>query len=142
MSDTTSIRRLLHSRPWWFWVYAIAGALVLLLVMFVVADRATQPTGGFEPVASTVVPENEFLPTDRPISDCISAVPKPGCGSEARGGWRQGVVLLAILVGLGVIAWRIVAASRRARWAPPTVTGPRTPDPTTARSERDGDRAP
>ncbi len=67
---------------------------------------------------ATVPPEdtiNPFLPEDRSIGECISALPKPGCGSEARGGWRQGVILLAILVGLAFIAWRIVRAARRAR---------------------------
>ena len=58
---------------------------------------------------------NEFMPEDRALGDCISAIPKPGCGSEARGGWRQGLVLLVILGGLGLIAWRVVVSARRAR---------------------------
>ena len=58
---------------------------------------------------------NEFIPEDRPIGDCISAVPKPGCGSEQQGGWRQYLVAVALVAGLGVIAWRIVAGVRRAR---------------------------
>lgn len=59
--------------------------------------------------------DNEFIPRNRPIGDCISALPKPGCGSEARGGWRQGLVLLAIVLGLAFIAWRVVRSARRAR---------------------------
>ena len=66
-------------------------------------DRPTRPT------------INEFFPEERPLSDCLSSLPKPNCGSEARGGWRQLAVLGAILGGLGFIAWRIVAAARRAR---------------------------
>lgn len=58
---------------------------------------------------------NEFLPEDRGIGECISAIPKPGCGSEARGGWRQALVLLAIIAGLAVIAWRVVVSARRGR---------------------------
>jgi cyanate permease len=60
---------------------------------------------------------NEFLPEDRGIGECISAVPRPGCGSEARGGWRQTLVLVAILAGLILIAWRVVAGARKARAA-------------------------
>lgn len=60
---------------------------------------------------------NEFLPEDRGLGECISAVPKPGCGSEARGGWHQTLVLLAILVGLALIVWRVVASARKARAA-------------------------
>lgn len=58
---------------------------------------------------------NEFLPEQRPLSDCLSSLPKPNCGSKARGGWSQTVVFLAVIGGLSVIAWRIIASSRRAR---------------------------
>ena len=58
---------------------------------------------------------NEFFPEQRSLGDCLSSLPKPDCGSSARGGWRQTVVLVAILAGLGFIAWRIVAQSRKAR---------------------------
>jgi hypothetical protein len=83
-------------------------------------------------VVTTVPPEetfNEFLPEERGLGECISAVPKPGCGSEARGGWRQGLILLALVLGLGFIAWRIVRTSRRARIN-------RTPDATTVPDDR------
>lgn len=58
---------------------------------------------------------NEFFPEERSLGDCLSSLPKPDCGSEARGGWRQTTVLLAILAGLAFIAWRIVLQSRKAR---------------------------
>ena len=81
------------------------------------AHAATDPT--VPPITA-----NPFLPDDRGISECISALPKPGCGSEERGGWHQGLILLALVGGLSVIGWRIVAGasatvrSRRAL-APP-----------------------
>lgn len=116
MPETSSAPTLWRSRPVWFWAYAAVATLLLLTLMYVVADRRSRPSTSFEPIAGqTAEPENEFLPADRPISDCISAIPKPGCGSEARGGWRQGLVLLAILVGLALIAWRVVVSARRAR---------------------------
>ena len=75
-----------------------------------------------EPVAPTddtvpTVTVNEFLPRDRDLSECLSALPRPGCGSEARGGWRQTAIFVAMLGGLAFIAWRIIASSRRARAA-------------------------
>lgn len=69
------------------------------------------------PATPPPVTFNEFLPEDRGLGDCISAIPKPGCGSEARGGWHQTLVFLAIVLGLAVIAWRVVASARKARAA-------------------------
>ncbi len=114
-------------------VRAFIVALLALLA-------STSPAGAAEADAFALAsaPDdtiNEFLPEDRGLGECISALPKPGCGSEARGGWRQGVVLLAILGGLGVIAWRVVVGARRAR-----LTG--TPTTTSVPDAPGDDRAP
>ena len=58
---------------------------------------------------------NDFLPVDRGIGDCISALPKPGCGSESRGGWAQTAVFGSIVLGISFIVWRLVLSSRRAK---------------------------
>ena len=79
--------------------------------------RATTPaTTAPTPVDSEpTVTINEFLPEDRSIGECISAVPRPGCGSDARGGWRQYLVAAVLVAGLVVVGWRIVAGIRRPR---------------------------
>lgn len=56
---------------------------------------------------------NDFIPEERDLSDCISAIPKPGCGSEAKGGWRQMLVLGLVVTGLGFIGWRVIAGARK-----------------------------
>lgn len=78
----------------------------------VVALEPAQAPPADPPTPPTI---NEFIPEDRSIGDCISALPKPGCGSEARGGWRQSLILVAILGGLGFIGWRVVRSARLAR---------------------------
>jgi hypothetical protein len=81
--------------------------------------RPASPPAVAEPVAAATpddtppITVNPFLPDDRGISECISAVPKPGCGSEERGGWHQQLVFLALVGGLAFIGWRIVAGARR-----------------------------
>ncbi len=118
-----SARRFFRSQPWWFWTFAAVGLLLLLASMYLMSDRYTQqspttPAGTLAvdaEILDGIEPVNEFVPADRDISECISAVPKPGCGSEARGGWHQTLVLLAILVGLALIVWRIVVGARKAR---------------------------
>lgn len=67
-----------------------------------------------DPPTSTVV-DNAFFPDDSStnITDCVSALPRPECGSKERGGWRQGVVFGAIVVGLVGIGTRLVIGVRR-----------------------------
>jgi hypothetical protein len=74
--------------------------------------------GGAEPAASSEPPpppvtDNVFIPADRDLGECITAVPRPGCGSDARSDWHQGLVLGVMVAGLVVIGWRIVRGVRR-----------------------------
>jgi hypothetical protein len=118
---------------------ALAAALVTLLGLVVeapdvaVADapaapvaalavRGTPPT---DPVPPATVVENPFLPENKDLSDCVSAVPQPGCGSDARGGWRQALVFGIVVVGLAVIGWRITRTVRRNRRELENTTGGR-----------------
>ena len=84
----------------------------------VISAGVTPPTlsnaspGDTTPTGDTI---NPFYPEQRSLGDCLSSLPKPGCGSEARGGWRQTVVLGVLLSGLAFIGWRIVRQSRKAR---------------------------
>lgn len=64
---------------------------------------------------AVAISDNDFIPEDQNLGDCISAAPPPGCGSKAQGGWAQNVVFAAVLGGLGFIGWRIVAGSRKAK---------------------------
>ena len=57
---------------------------------------------------------NEYYPDARPLSDCLSSLPKPDCGSESRGEWRQISLLGVIVAALAFIAWRIVRSARHA----------------------------
>jgi hypothetical protein len=59
------------------------------------------------------VTDNVFIPEDRDLGECITALPKPGCGSEARSDWHQGLVLGVMIAGLIIIGWRIVKGVRR-----------------------------
>lgn len=64
---------------------------------------------------AVAISDNDFIPEDRNLGDCISAAPPPGCGSKAQGGWAQNVVFAAVLGGLVFIGWRIVAGSRKVK---------------------------
>jgi hypothetical protein len=77
------------------------------------ATASATPDGSSGGPSSTPVTANEFIPEDRDLSECISALPKPDCGSDARGGWRQGLVLALVLAGMVGIGLRIAVAIRR-----------------------------
>ena len=84
--------------------------MLATLVAPSVAEAATDP-----PPPPPPVTENEFLPEERNLGDCVGALERPGCGSEERGGWRLTLVLVAVGTGLVVIIGRIVWAARRNR---------------------------
>jgi hypothetical protein len=63
---------------------------------------------------------SEFYPEDNNLSDCLGLVERPGCGSEARGGWRQTAVFVALAAGMAFIFWRISVGVRRNRMGPHT----------------------
>jgi hypothetical protein len=91
-------------------VSAVLLALFAVIVLTgVPAAASTEPP---TPVPTTVV-DNPYLPADQNLSDCVSALPRPGCGSEAQGGWRQALVLGLVLAGGAFIAWRVVRSVRR-----------------------------
>ena len=60
----------------------------------------------------TVGTDNDFIPTEQNLSDCIGAVEKPNCGSESKGGWRMYLVFAALVLGMGVVGWRIAVGVR------------------------------
>lgn len=121
------------------------GLRVFLGLLVTSLAVVASPSGGVRattepPPTPPPVTFNEFLPEERGLGDCISAVPRPGCGSEARGGWHQTLVFLAIMLGLAVIVWRVVATSRRAKST--AISDRRTPDATSVPADSGGDRAP
>lgn len=93
---------------------ALVAVLTFVAVGFGVAGAAAGGASASvdepDPPRITV---NEFMPEERSLSDCLSVLPKPGCGSEARGGPYQAAVFGAMVVGLGVIGTRIVVGIRR-----------------------------
>ena len=74
------------------------------------------------PVWATVPPvpieENVYLDLERGVNECISALPKPGCGREPvdagdRGGWQQFLVFGVLMTAMAGIGTRIVFSVRK-----------------------------
>jgi hypothetical protein len=106
-------------------IRVLAAVLVVVVLAGTPAAATAEPPSPSPEPPATVV-DNEFIPEDQNLSDCVSALPRPECGSEARGGWRQGLIFGLIVVAGAFIAWRIVRSLRRrddTRGVPPG--GPR-----------------
>ena len=77
----------------------------------------TAPPATAPPATVPVVTANEFLPTDRDLSDCVGVLEKPGCGSQARGGTAITVVFIVMLLAMVLIFARIAVGVRQNRRA-------------------------
>jgi hypothetical protein len=77
------------------------------------AGAATDTTVPVDDSAPTTALDNPFLPEEANLGDCISAAPRPECGSKARGGWRQGLVFGALVAAVAVIGTRLVIGVRK-----------------------------
>jgi hypothetical protein len=98
----------------------IGAPLVVALATLLpgaVAAAASEPPPT-DPATSATAVDNAFFPDDTAtnISDCVSALPRPECGSKERGGWRQGVLFGVVVAGLAAIGLRIgLGVHRRER---------------------------
>lgn len=102
------------------------GRRALTAVAIAAASLLTVGCGGQNPfeagaTATTVDPafvdggavvENDFMPQEANLSDCLGSLPRPGCGSDARGGWRQYLTMGVLTAGLAFVGWRIARGVR------------------------------
>ena len=99
-----------------------------MLIMFASAPATAQAIDAAPPAEtlpiSTDIPvdadapqpptsANEFFPEDRDLTSCIGVLERPGCGSEQRGGWRQGLILVAVLGGLAIVFGNVIRSVRK-----------------------------
>jgi hypothetical protein len=82
----------------------MAGALVLAPMVVGVAQATAPPP--------STPDTNPFIPEDANIGDCISALPRPDCGSREQGGSGQYLVLVVLLGAMGFIGWRVARGVR------------------------------
>jgi hypothetical protein len=93
--------------------------LLLVAVLSLAVPVAGQASATTPPAPSTTPPAQTAPGLERDVSDCISAVPEPGCGYEPqqagdRGGWLQWSLFGLMLVALAFIGWRVVIGVRKA----------------------------
>lgn len=56
---------------------------------------------------------NDFLPVEENIGTCIGTLERPGCGSKAKGDFRQYLTFAVLLLGMAFIGWRITLGVRK-----------------------------
>jgi hypothetical protein len=110
----------MHRRARSLWPARFLAALVVVFTILTMTSVAGHPALASndepaEPTSRPPVTVSDFIPEDANLSDCVGLVEKPGCGSEARGGWAQVAIFGALAVGLGIIGWRISVGLRANR---------------------------
>ena len=94
----------------WFLCTLFVAASLAPTQAFAAAPPAT---GGDDQVTTTTILNNDFLDTEREISECLNnSIQLPGCGiksteSGARGGPLQYVTFAMMLLGIAFIFWRV-----------------------------------
>ncbi|MGA0884605.1 MAG: hypothetical protein ACO3SK_01595 [Ilumatobacteraceae bacterium] len=94
-------------------IAAVVVGIIASVTLLSVGSAVIAAEDDLDNSDTSTVTYNDFIPEERDLSDCISAIPKPGCGSSAKGGWRQMLVLGLVVTGLGFIGWRVVAGARK-----------------------------
>jgi hypothetical protein len=94
-------------------IATVAVSIIASVTLLSVGSAVIAAEDDLDNSDMSTVTYNDFIPEERDLSDCISAIPKPGCGSSAKGGWRQMLVLGLVVTGLGFIGWRVVAGARK-----------------------------
>ena len=101
-----------RSGPWFvrilFALALVAGPIAPQTASASSTDPTVPPTT--LPTDEIVIDEaNPFLPENRDLTDCIGTLQRPGCGSEARGGWHQNAVAIVMIErpGPGVRSYRV-----------------------------------
>lgn len=89
-------------------------AAALWCSVLIGGHAAAAPAAPAAPI-DTVAPvaTNDFIPENANIGDCVSSLPRPGCGSEARSDTGQLLTFGALLLGSVFIGWRIVRSVRQ-----------------------------
>lgn len=103
-----SPRRRSRTATVWF-----ALAVGLAAVTGCGRDSQATVTTMDEREAAETLSTNPFLPEDANIGDCVSSLPRPGCGSEIRGDSHAAITFGVLVAALSFIGWRIVRSVRR-----------------------------
>ena len=87
----------------------------MVIAITPLATAGSNASATTPPLAPPVT--NDFMDLERDVSECISAMPKPGCGREPtssgdRGGAMQIALFGVLMLGMAVIGTRIAFAVR------------------------------
>jgi hypothetical protein len=74
---------------------------------------ATATTAASTATTDPSLADNPFLPEDVNLGDCVSSLPRPGCGTEASTSGKTQITFLVLLLGLVFIGWRVARGVRQ-----------------------------
>jgi hypothetical protein len=87
----------------------VVAALALSLIAVGCSSGATPPT---TTVTASAVTNNDFIPTNQDLSNCVGTLEQPNCGSSNKSDLRLDLTFAVLMVGMALIGWRIAIGIR------------------------------
>jgi hypothetical protein len=91
----------------------VLAAVMLSMIGAGCGGMATPHPATIDTSATAEATDNPFIPADQNLSTCVSSLPRPGCGTDAQGGWRQAITFGVLMLGMAFIGWRVFRSVRR-----------------------------
>ena len=100
MDDVTSRPRLLL-------------VLAVALGTLVVGGCGSAAGRDATPAVAPATTDNDFIPADQNLTDCVGTLERPDCGSASKSDVNMYLTFGVLMTGMALIGWRLVVAIRK-----------------------------
>ena len=91
----------------------MAVAAVALLLTLTLAGCGSSRVLGNSTDIATVTTDNDLVPQDQNLSDCVGTLERPDCGAPKKSDLNMYLTFGVLMAGMGFIGWRIFASIRK-----------------------------
>ena len=88
----------------------VVGAVAVLVLVLGGCGTVVRGSSGAIAPATT---DNDFIPTDQNLTDCVGTLEKPNCGSTNKNDAHMYLTFGVLMGGMALIGWRIAVAIRK-----------------------------
>src|SRR4051812_12534681 len=89
----------------------VVGAVALATLLL--GGCGTPVVRGASPVLAPPTTDNDLIPTDQNLSDCVGTLERPDCGSSSKSDVNMYITFAVLMGGMAFIGWRVAIAIRK-----------------------------